>query len=148
MLFASVLSFWAQQPQKYSRRIKLDWYFLYYGWLIFNFSQCFVVVRGHSRPKLHPTFDPALDDLFFSKICVIKSSVNMLWMYGWLKFSKVTSGSWCFFANYLYLQSFFKKKSQNDIISSLFVLQVICFTTRIKIKNEFPCETECPILQN
>ena len=54
--------------------------------------------------------DPALDDLFFSKICVIKSSVNMLWMYGWLKFSKVTSGSWCFFANYLYLQSFFKKK--------------------------------------
>ena len=65
--------------------------------------------------------------------------------------SKITPGSWCIFANYCCLHSFFWKKSQNDIISPTFVLQVICFTTSIKInvlveltKYEFPCRNNNP----
>ena len=72
---------------------------------------------------------------------------------------KIAPGGSYFFANYCCLNSFFSKELQSHTISSTFVLQVICFTTSIKINvsveltrnafsyeaNEFSCETS---LQN
>ena len=70
--------------------------------------------------------------------------------------SKITTGSWCFLVQ-ITAACIVKKKSQNDIISPTFVLQVIYFTTSTKItvlsgltrsefacRNEFPCKNRIP----
>ena len=138
-------------------------YFLYSGWFIFNFSQWFFVVRDHSRPKLHPTFGPCpwwfifQKNLFYQKQCkyamnTVLAEIKTAWTLPLI--SKINPGSGCFLLITAACIVFWKK-SQNNIISPTFVLQVIYFTTSIKIKvlvelskNEFPCKMSFPAKLN
>ena len=104
----------------------------------------FIVVRGNSRPSnCIRLFDPVLDDMFFSKI---------------------THGSWYFFANYCCLHSFFEKKIKKScnlisfcVISNMFhhkdkdksfsgvntkrpPWETGFPAKRVFLRNEFPCK--------
>ena len=125
------------------------------------------VVRGNSRLNLHQNFGCTarsfifFKHFFYQKQCkyAMNIVVAQIKAAGTLpSISKITTGSWCFLLQITAACIvFFKKKSQNDIISPTFVLQVIYFTTSTKItvlsgltrsefacRNEFPCKNRIP----